>query len=363
MKLSKRLLAALVAVAAPLCAQTNSPPATTSAPQRFVEEEIAVAVEGAMLAATLTMPDGQGAYPAAILLSVAGPNDRDQSVGRHKGYRDFARHLARNGIASIRMDDRGAGGSTGSYFDSSWETLADDAAAAYDLLCLRPDIDCERIGFIGMSQGGAVGAMASRLRPGTAFVVLLSAPGLNGIEALRAQLDTTIRLHGLDEATANGYRASFDRFVGIVASDEPDQRADLLRFLQGPGRALIPPYGFVPNEDAALADMLLGDWYGSNINFNAAATYGELDVPVLAIGGTLDPVAPPDLHLAAIGTILAGAPTTQVAVETIEHGNHLLQRGQTGLPAEYGTIEHAIAPETLDAVSTWLTEVIGAAAR
>lgn len=349
-------IAVAVALSACLCSQAGARALPVETSTNAIVEDVAIEVEGATLAATLTLPPGEGPFPAAILLSVAGPNDRDQSVGPHKGYRDLAQQLAQNGIASIRMDDRGAGESTGDYFIASWDILAQDAVAAHDLLCGHAAVECSRIGYIGMSQGGAVGAMASRLQPDSAFVVLLSAPGLDGVAALRSQLEATIRLQNLDEATANGFRALFDDYVAIVSGETADRRERLLAFLEGPGRSLIPPYGFVPQETDALADMLLGAWYQSNLSFDPADVYGQLDVPVLAIGGTRDPVAPPASHLAQIRTILNTAPTSDVTIETLENGNHLLQIAETGLPSEYATLENAIAPEILQLISRWIAE-------
>lgn len=349
-------IAFAAALSLSMCSQVAASAISAETSSSAIVQNVEIHAEGATLAATLTIPGGQGPFPAAILLSVAGPNDRDQSVGPHRGYRNLAQYLAQHGIASIRMDDRGAGESGGDYFAASWETLAGDAAAAHDLLCGYPEIECNRIGYIGMSQGGAVGAMASRLRPDSAFVVLLSAPGLDGIAALHSQLEATIRLQNIDETTANGFRALFDQYVGIVSHDAADRRERLLAFLEGPGRALIPPYGFVPRENDALADMLLGAWYQSNLSFDPAEVYGQLDVPVLAIGGTRDPVAPPTSHLARIQGILDAAPASDVTIETLENGNHLLQVSETGLPGEYATLEHAIAPEILQLISRWIVE-------
>lgn len=208
-----------------------------------------------------------------------------------------------------------------------------------------------------MSQGGAVGALAAQRRPASAFLVLLSAPGVDGRAALRAQLEATLRLSGIAGSMAEQYRALFDQFTGIVldrAAGRDAQRQRMLTFLAGPGRALIPPYAFIPRETEPLADMLLGDWYFSNVSFDPAQTYAGLAVPVLAIGGALDPVAPPAIHLPAIEALLGSGPHDRRIV-TLPRGNHLLQSATTGLPTEYRTIDHAISPEALDTITTWLS--------
>jgi uncharacterized protein len=337
---------------------SNSPP-PAEAQINYVEREVLIPTPdgSGVLGGTVTRPRGNGPFPGAIFLSVAGPNDRNQTVGDLAGFRNLAHYLASRGIASVRFDDRGVGASTGDYFAFSWEELARDAAGVYDFLAAEPAIDRERIGFLGMSQGAALAAMASELRPDGAFVILLSAPGLPGRESLRQQLETMMEHNGVRGEVANRYRAMFKEFIGIVSDTESDaavRRQRMLAFLAGPGRQLIPPYKFVPREDEALADMLLGSWYQSNAAFAPAKVYGSLNVPVLAIGGGKDVISPPNLHLNSIRAMLVQAPTKDATTIWFESGNHLLQVSGTGLPAEYPLLSHAMSPEIMAMIADWV---------
>ena len=335
-------------------------PQTPKPPYAYDAEPFAVPVnpQEAVLDGTLTLPSGEGPFPVAILLSVAGPNDRDQSFAGHAGFHVLADHLTRNGIAVARFDDRGFGQSTGDYFDASWNDLATDALFLAAHLKDNQRIDDVRIGFIGMSQGGAVGALSAAADKDVAFLVLLSAPGLPGEEALAQQLEKSLEVSGISGARADQYRDLFREFMGIVKSD-PQDSATIERmriFLNGPGRALIPPYRFMPKDTDGLIKVLLGPWYQSNVHFDPLTTYGSLHIPVLAIGGEKDFVAPPQQHLVNIERILADAPTTDVTINMMPSLNHLLQEADTGLPTEYAALENSISPQMLEAVSTWIND-------
>ncbi|WP_425408394.1 alpha/beta hydrolase family protein [Hyphococcus sp.] len=345
----------------PFSAATEKPQ-TPRPPFPYTVEEMKVETGGVTLAGTLTLPEGDTPAPAAILLSVAGPNDRDQHFAGHRSFAVMADALARNGVAAARFDDRGAGGSTGDYFEASWETLRDDAVSIYEAISRDPRIDPARIGFIGISEGAAVAAMAVNAIGEARFAILLSAPGLTGRDALALQLEKTLELSGVTGQRADQYRKLFDDYIDIVASDpaSPETRARLTEFLEGPGAALIPPYSFVPKTVEGRVEMLLGPWYQSNVHFDPAPVYMAIDTPVLAIGGELDPVAPPEQHLAAIENYLARAPGRDVTVRIFPDVNHLMQSAKTGSPAEYAALENTLSDEVLDAINGWLGQRIGA---
>ncbi len=333
---------------------------TPTPPYPYESENIEVNTEDGkiQIRGTLTIPNGDGPHPAAVLLSVAGPNDRDQAFAGHAGFHVLADHLTRNGYAVARYDDRGVGGSNGNYFNASWNDFAKDALAVTEYLSMNDRIDRSRIGYIGMSQGGAVGALASAQRQDTAFLVLLSAPGLTGEEALRLQLEKTFSALSVKGDRAEKYRALFEEYIQIAKSDPNNSatRKAMSQFMEGPGRALIPPYAFLPKDTEGLVDILLGPWYRSNVLFNPEASYGPLDVPVLAIAGGKDFVAPADKHLPNIMSILCQTSNSHVSSQVYPNLNHLLQEAKTGLPTEYGQLETSFSEQVLDRIVSWLEE-------
>ncbi len=186
---------------------------------------------------------------------------------------------------------------------------------------------------------------------------MLSAPGLPGRSALETQFEDTLRISNVSGEDAQAYRALFREYMEIVGADlsQGTTRLKLIEFLRGPGRALVPPYGFLPQDAESLSDVLLGAWYQSNLNFEPATAYEQLSIPVLAIGGGKDIVAPPHRHLTAIERIVSAAPTHDIDVRVLDGLNHLLQDARTGLPNEYAKLETSFSPSALEVIEHWLS--------
>ena len=119
---------------------------------------------GVVLAGTLSFPEGRGPHPAVILISGSGAQNRDEEIFGFQPFRLIAEHLTREGIAVLRYDDRGVGGSSGSVSDATSEDFAGDVLAALDLLGSRPEIDPAAIGLLGHSEGGMVAPLAAARR-------------------------------------------------------------------------------------------------------------------------------------------------------------------------------------------------------
>ena len=113
------------------------------------------AAGGVTLAGTLTIPNGDGPFPAVILITGSGAEDRDETIFGHKPFLVIADDLTRKGVAVLRVDDRGVGGSTGSVAASTSEDFAGDVLAGIAFLKGRKEIDPAHIGLIGHSEGGS----------------------------------------------------------------------------------------------------------------------------------------------------------------------------------------------------------------
>ncbi len=129
------------------------------------------------LAGTLTLPKGKGPFPAVVMITGSGAQDRDEALLGHKPFLVIADRLTRDGIAVLRVDDRGFGKSTGDFLKASIEDFAVDTEAQAAWLRKRPDIDPRHIGLIGHSEGGIVGPMVAAKDPKIAFVVMMAGPG------------------------------------------------------------------------------------------------------------------------------------------------------------------------------------------
>lgn len=137
------------------------------------------------LAGTLTLPAGEGSFPALILLTGSGPQDRNNGAAALPGYRPFeqmAAHFASGGVAVLRFDDRGVGDSEGDIATATPNELVRDAEAALDYLREHASIDAQRIGVLGHSEGGTVATISAARRDDIRFVVMLAAPAVSGRE-------------------------------------------------------------------------------------------------------------------------------------------------------------------------------------
>ena len=139
---------------------------------------------GVTLAGTLTLPRGVAKAPAVALITGSGPEDRDETVFGHKPFLVLADHLTRRGIAVLRFDDRGVGGSSAATPGATSRDLAADALGAIRCLAGRPEVDPARIGLLGHSEGAAIAVMAAVGSPDVRFVVMLAGAGLTGERVL-----------------------------------------------------------------------------------------------------------------------------------------------------------------------------------
>lgn len=325
-------------------------------PYQAIEVTIPSSTVGIDLGGELIIPEGKGPFPALLLLNVAGPNDRDMSFLGHKSFLVLADHLARSGFITLRLDDRGTGASGGDLLSVSYATLSEDAQKAIVFLKGRTEVISAKIGILGISEGGGLAIKALANSPDVAFAVLLSAPGLKGKDALFSQFETTLNLMGLDEAQKKEAHQLFAEFSNIVETNPktPEVRDNLISFLSGRGRFMVPPYSFMPTTPEGQADLLLGPWYQSQWNFNPFPDLNMIQKPVLAIGGGKDLVLPPSQHLKSIENILTGNGHKDLTVLLFPGLNHIMQTANTGSPIEYATLPETISPKVLEAISSWL---------
>ena len=153
-------------------------------PYPYTEEEVVYENKeaGIKLAGTLTLPQSGGPFPAVILITGSGPQNRNEEIMGHRPFLVLSDYLTRRGIAVLRVDDRGIGGSTGNFSQATTEDFAGDVLTGIEFLKNRKEIDPSRIGLIGHSEGGLIAPMVAVKSPDIAFIVLMAAPGVTGEE-------------------------------------------------------------------------------------------------------------------------------------------------------------------------------------
>jgi pimeloyl-ACP methyl ester carboxylesterase len=326
----------------PIAALRNPPRPQNPVPP-FPYESIEVGydneADGVHLAGTLTLPEGPGPFPAALLVTGSGAQDRDETLLGHKPFLVLADHLTRKGIAVLRVDDRGVGGSTGELSQATAEALARDAAAGVKFLRGHPRIDPARVGIVGHSEGGVIGPRVAADDPKLAFVVMMAGTGVPGHEVVREQSVAILRAKQLPAAAIELARHQQAKALKMLL-DNPDPEAARAEL-----EAMVGP---------AQAAGMLTPWFRSFIAYDPAPALATLRCPVLVLNGELDLQVLPDQNLPVIEKALAKN-RKRVTVHRLPGLNHLFQHAKTGSPEEYAMIEETIAPEVLEIIGDWIT--------
>ena len=324
--------------------------AIAARPATYTSTEVAFDNAGVKLAGTFTIPQGQGPFPAVVLVHGSGSIDRDGSVFGHKPLLVLADHLRRQGIAVLRYDKRGVGKSSGKLKEATTRDLAADAEAAVRFLRSRAEVDGQRIGVIGHSEGGLVAPLLASRDPGIAFVVMLAGPGVRGDRLLVEQHAQLARARGVPEAAIEKDRV-MNRALFAAMADEPTLEA--ARTKAGLILAEAERKGDLPAGLGAAALERFGTaWFRELLAYEPAPVLQAVRQPILVLNGERDLQVPADLDLPPIRSALAANP--RAVVKELPGLNHLFQTAKTGGIDEYGQIEETFAPAALDTIASWI---------
>lgn len=319
---------------------------------------------GVQFAGTLTIPDGRGPHPAVVMITGSGPQDRDETLFGHKPFLVIADALSRQGVAVLRFDDRGVGGSGGSVTEATTEDFASDALAAVRFLKGISDIDPAHIGLIGHSEGGYVAPVAAARSEDVAFVVLLAGPGVSGREILESQSALLQEAMGVPEQRRLAELDVQRRVFDVLLDDQlpMERRRERIRELMN--EAMKPLISDDAERAAAIDQQeaaIFTPWFMGFLEFDPRPFLRRLRVPVLALNGELDLQVPADQNLSELERNLREAPTRDVTILRMAGMNHLFQPAETGLPGEYGQIETTVAPAALEVLTNWIRRRTGLA--
>lgn len=333
----------------------------SSVPYR--EEEVTYTNGDVTLAGTLTLPPGGGPFPAAVLITGSGPQNRDEELFNHRPFLVLADHLTRRGIAVLRSDDRGVGGSSGDVASATSADFAADVLAGIELLARRADISAGRVGVIGHSEGGLVGPLAAAQSDAVAFVVMLAGPGVPGSEILARQTQLMALAAGGDPATVEKQVGLVRQIVDLTTHgvDGPELRQRLLGLamqqLELGGAAAREAVGDEPEKALKQQiDQLLTPWFRYFLAYDPRPTLERVSVPVLALNGELDLQVDAEQNIPAVEAALEAGDNQDATTHRLPELNHLFQHATTGAVTEYGQIEETMAPEVLDLIGDWIVE-------
>lgn len=309
------------------------------------------------LAGTLTIPPGRGPFPAVVLISGTGANTRDEVSAGHRIFLVLADALTRKGILVLRYDKRGVGGSTGDYGTATTTDFAADTKAAVDWLAAQHDVDPRHIGLVGHSEGGVIAPMVAVADKRVAFVVMLAGPGVRGDKLFAEQAAEVALASGAPRAYVEQRRV-FDRSLYAAVVGAPDHAAAVRGVKAIVARGLTEKI-IEPQEAVTLPDDVTRPWMTQFLQLDPAVALRKLDVPVLALNGSLDLAVPAALNLPAIRAALRH--DRDATVLELPGLNHLFQNAKTGAPNEFARIPETMAPSALALMADWIRKHSGPA--
>lgn len=326
-------------------AKSKARPQTPKGPFPYLEEEVNFANGDIILSGTISKPKGPGPFPAAIMITGSGPQDRDETIFGHKPFAVIADHLSRHGILVLRFDDRGFAKSTGEFKGATINDFATDVEAAFQFLLTRQDVDPMKVGLIGHSEGGVVAPLMAKSNDQVAFIVSLAGIGTSPKELYATQQRDMLLLNG----ASNG-QLIYDTFIEaidmVVAGKDSTAVSSFMK------QSLNYP------DDAAnlLGNFMTDPWFISLMNYDNAATLSKMTMPVLAVNGENDIQVEPKANLAGFEKYLTLAGNKDFTITEIAGLNHLFQPSETGNPTEYGNIPITFDETTLKMVGDWIVK-------
>ncbi len=318
--------------------------------------------------ATFTYPKGEGTFPVAILITGSGGQDRDETLGAHKPFAVIADYLTKNGIAVLRVDDRGMGKTTGDTKTATSVDFAKDVESALAYLKTRKEINVRKIGLIGHSEGGVIGPMVASRNKDIAFVVLLAGPGIPIADLMVGQSEAILRTGDLSEVALKSYLSLYKKMIVAIPKAPSEEEAsksatkifsdwqkvsssDIVKATTGVADS-IAARKFVER----FVGQLYSPWFRFFLQYNPQPTLQKLNSPVLALNGEKDVQVIAKSNLAGIAASLKKNKKNNI--QELPGLNHLFQTCKTCSPNEYFSLEETFSPKALEVMTGWLKKVV-----
>lgn len=321
------------------------------------------------LGATLTYPEKGGPFAAAILITGSGTQDRDETILGHHSFAVIADYLTKKGYAVLRVDDRGAGLSTGDTKKPTSADFAGDVETSFNWLKQQKQIDPKRIGLIGHSEGGMIAPILASENKGIAFIISLAGP-LNGDSTTMYQVRTAFQTYHASEPFIAEKLAQESIVLANVkiATDTAMLIHGILRDYRAYYAALpdstrsnssfyTTPDNFIHTVAPAVVPVF-GPWWKFFIAYDATPYYAKVKCPVLFLGGDKDIQVDNAHDIPRLAAILKENNNKNVETHLMPGLNHLFQHCHTCTVQEYSQLEETFSPEVLEIMATWLKKSI-----
>ncbi|MDD5361733.1 MAG: alpha/beta fold hydrolase [Ignavibacteria bacterium] len=335
-------------------------------PVPYKEEEVTFKNGDISFAGTLTLPPYPGKHPAVVMITGSGPQNRDEEVAGFKIFGKIADHLTKNGIAVLRYDDEGVGGTTGKSVDQyTSEDFATDVEQAVKFLRSRSDINPKQIGLFGHSEGGVIAPLVASRDENIAFIICMGGTGVTGEEIILEQSRLIMKASYVPPETINKDLNTLRTMLDNVKSDKnmdeikktmKEERLKEYEKLSENQKSQIK------NKDEWADSFVQGyvkafssTWMKYFIKYDPKPALEKVKCPALLLFGELDLQVPPDQNLKPMTEALKRGGNKDFESKVFIKANHLFQESTTGSPSEYGTLPKEFVSGFLDYITNWLS--------
>jgi pimeloyl-ACP methyl ester carboxylesterase len=338
----------------------------TAASLPYKSEEVEFRNGNIKFTGTLTLPEYPGNHPAVVLITGSGAQTRDEEIFGFKLFKEIADYLTRRGIAVLRYDDRGMGGSGGNVSASTTEDFARDVVEAVKYLQSRNDIRDDAVGLLGHSEGGVVAPIAYNMYNEIAFLVLAAGTGVTGEEIIYEQTALLMKAENVPDVQVQSNVAMLKTiFTAIKEGKGPeaikeeiynyayleyDNATDEEKKLMGSKEK------FAELSYEQQTKEFYSNWFKYFLTYNPVPALEKVKAPVLLLFGELDLQVPPHQNRQPMEDALIRGGNKDYRVVVIPKANHLFQSAVTGGFSEYSTLPKQFAEGFLDEIQAFILE-------
>ncbi len=342
-------------------------PQTPKPPFPYKVENVMYTNDSLQYGATITIPQGNGPFPAVLLITGSGQQDRDETIFNQKPFAVIADALTRDGFVVLRVDDRGIGSSTGNFSTSTTADFVNDVNASFNYLKTRPEVN-KQMGLLGHSEGAMIAPIVASRRDDVNFIVLLAAPGVKIIDLMAEQNAAVFKSIGVSTAIADSFKIIYKKVVLAITNttDTATAKQNALQIINNwhpkIDSADLHALGFINqgSKDLYVQSLMKAfakPWFKYFIQLNPQLYLTKLKkVKVLALNGSRDIQVPPQQNLPAVEAALKQGKTKAYEVKEMPGLNHLFQTCTKCTVQEYGELPETFAPIALHTITDWLNK-------
>ena len=329
----------------------------------YIEEEVVIKNKDITLAGTFSKPKTGLKYPAVILITGSGPQNRDEEIFGFKIFRLINDNFVSKGIAVLRLDDRGIGGSTDKKGGSSTTLdFVTDISSAVDFLKGRSDVESNKIGLFGHSEGGLISYILASQSKDIAFIISMAGPSLRGDSLLIHQIEKISRTSGASEDEIKESLKWQNKSYDALRSDKGwDEINDYLMMQGIKQRSLLSEELIKSITDSIIQirvnlqlSQLKSPWMRMFLDLDPADYIPKIKCPALMLFGEKDVQVPAEENKTALERMIKMNNLMNFTIKVIPQANHLFQKIDKGTIQEYAILDKKFTPEFLETIDAWL---------